>query len=147
MIAAVPRFRGEQHLVEVRQLQLVTAELPVALLRRVRRARRVSSGASGAAQVAELDHVAAGAAFTSSLVRPVFTDRGWSSASQPDTACSSCLWNSSHCSLPPGRASSNQREMTAQLFAEQIEVQIAGLGRGDRVGVVADAPTCPSPTR
>ena len=41
-----------------------------------------------------------GVGLTSSLVRPLSTDRGWSSAFQPSTAYSSCLCSSSHCSLP-----------------------------------------------
>src|ERR1700759_2284759 len=45
-------------------------------------------------------HIRSGSALTSSLVRPLSTDFGWSSGSQPLTAYSSCLWNSNPCSLP-----------------------------------------------
>ncbi len=47
---------------------------------------------------ASLTHRASRSTLTSSFVRPVFTLCGWSSASQPSTACSSFLWMSSHCS-------------------------------------------------
>ena len=67
---------------------------------------------------------------TSSLVRPLSTDAGWSSGSQPLTAYSSCLCSSSHCSLPPRLASApDQHEPAAQLLAVQVDVQLAG---GDR---------------
>ncbi len=41
-----------------------------------------------------------GSALTSSFVRPLRTERGWSSGSQPSTACSSRLCRSIHCSVP-----------------------------------------------
>ena len=135
----------EQHLVEVGQLQLVAAELPRALGCRARRARPARRSV-GAAQIDRARPAsAAGAALTSSLVRPVLTDRGWSSGSHPATAYSSCLCSSSHCSLPPRRAAANQREVAAQLLAVQVEVQVARLGRGDRVGAVGDRPRAPVP--
>ena len=68
-------LRGEQHLVEVGELQLDARRAPTCPSS-ASASSAASSSAVGAAQIVELDHVAAGAAFTSSLVRPVFTERG-----------------------------------------------------------------------
>ena len=123
-------LRGEQHLVEVGELQRVLAELP--LCRSCPSASRAaSSSAVGAAQIALLDHVAAGAAFTSSFVRPDFTERGWSSGSQPVTAASSCLCNSSHCLSSPLRRRRGGAGRTGRcsFSPSRLEVEVAGLDR------------------
>ncbi len=92
------------------------------------------AGVSGAPSVRSLCHTASRAAFTSSLVRPVFTDAGCSSGFQPGSAKSSFLCSSSHCSLPL-RASvpPDQQEPPLELLAGQIEVQLAAGDGGRRV--------------
>src|SRR6201999_436503 len=60
-------------------------------------------------------HIRSGSALTSSLVRPLSTDFGWSSGFQPLTAYSSCLWNSSHCSLPGSPRPSRRIRMNRPL--------------------------------
>ena len=77
-----------------------------------------------------------GSALTSSLVRPLSTDAGWSSGSQPGTAYSSCLCTSSHCSscaAVAGPATADQDQPAAQLVAVHVHVQLAG---GDSGGGV-----------
>ena len=99
--------------------RLVTRSSPAVDVPRARRARRrpVRRARRRSGRIAALSarptprsagrserQSRSGSAVTSSLVRPVSTDRGWSSASQPSTASSSCLCSSSHCSFSPSRA-------------------------------------------
>ena len=116
------RPAGEEHLVEVGQLQRCS-ELPLAgrpecgeLLQLARPAPAMTGGDRPRSPRAAL---------TSSLVRPLFTDVGWSSGFHPGTAWSSLLWSSNHCSfwcVPPP----NEHEATLELLAIEIEVEIAG---------------------
>ena len=92
MTGSSPSRGREQHLVEVGQLQLAALELPLALRaerRRARRARSPSGDVEARARRRRSRCATArrGRAATSSLVRPDFTDCGWSSGSQPGTAC------------------------------------------------------------
>ena len=105
-----------------------------------RRPRRRAAGRSER-------HSRSGSALTSSLVRPLSTDAGWSSASQPSTAYSSCLCSSSHCSLPAASGpGAHQHEPAAQLLAVQVDVQLAvghGAGRGSSVSCGSQVPGVP----
>ena len=75
-----------------------------------------------------------GLALTSSFVRPLRTDRGWSSGSQPSTACSSRLCSTSQLSLPRSRSrlDAHEDDLAAQLLAVQIHVQLARVDRRAR---------------
>ena len=75
-------------------------------------------------------------ALTSSLVRPVLTLCGWSSASQPATLWSSRLWMSSHCSpsssskavrgcAARAAARADDRESALELLAVEPELELA----------------------
>ncbi len=107
-----------------------------------------STACSASAAGRSLCHSASGAAATSSLVRPDFTDSGCSSGSHPASAYSSCLCSRSHCSLPlarSARVATDEDEAAVQLLAVELEVQLAG---GDRRGRVLRAdrrPRAPVP--
>ena len=72
---------------------------------------RVSSASAAGAPDFQ---IRSGSSFTSSLVRPVSTERGWSSGSHPSTACSSFLCRSSHCSLSPSLSELPRRTSTSR---------------------------------
>ena len=121
--------------------------------RRDRPDRSISACPAGAL----LTHTAGASACTSSFVRPLRTLRGWSSASQPSWACASCLWISSHWSLPcladavlgrlpdAGRGP-DQDEPAPQLLPVQDELQLAGLdGRPWVGGLGLGLPGAPVP--
>ena len=103
------------------------------------------SSASGAFHRALLDHVAAGEALTSSLVLPVLTDLGWSSASHPVHGVLVALVEQHPLLALARRAAAHEREVAVQLLAEQIEVQVAGLDGCDRVVGVGQLPRAPVP--
>ena len=89
--------------------------------------------------------MAAGAACTSSFVRPDFTERGWSSALHPATALVSCLWTNNHFSTSAVHASTDQHEVARQLGAAQVEVEAAGGDRLERIAAAGRPPGSPVP--
>ena len=64
----------------------------------------------------------------------------------PATACSSCLWSTSHCSLPPTLgAGADEHEAAAELLAVQLGVQLTGVDGGERVVGAVRLPRAPVP--
>ena len=100
-------------------------------------ARSISAVAAGDFEI----HTASRFSLTSSFVRPVLTERGWSSGSQPGTASSSRFLISNHCSpsssskaAPRRRRRADDRKTPAQLLAVQAELQLAVVDGLLRVG-------------
>ena len=148
---------GEQHLVQVGEPAARGPERVHRPLRPSASSAASSSVGGGASRTSvperptaasaagrSLRHMAAGAAATSSLVRPLTSPTaGGPPGPSPARRASSFLWSSSHCSLPPSFARADEHEPPAQLLAVQVEVQLA---RRDRVGGVVgawQAPRCP----
>ena len=121
-------------------------------------ARSISAAAAGASPFQS----ASRSALTSSLVRPVLTLCGWSSASQPATAASSRLWISSHWS--PASSSNARADGSSPCLRRPLvrtivkrplsfsplrhELELAVLDRPPRRrGSAPRAPRCPSPRR
>ncbi len=93
-----------------------------------------SSDSSASAAGAPERQTRSGSSATSSLVRPLSTDRGCSSGSQPSTAWSSCLWSSIHDSRSPSAPVRTQDEPPAQLLPVHVGMQLAVADRPARVG-------------
>ena len=109
--------------------------------------RAIDASAAGRSE----RHIRSGSAWTSSFVRPLSTDRGCSSGSQPSTACSSRLCTSSHCSRSPrapglcGRGGPAPADRAASARGPRRAAHPRRpLPRGRPCRAV---PTCPRPTR
>ena len=140
--AAVPR--REQHLVEVRQPQLSSAELPGP-----RSCRAVEGGefvVGGRRPDASGSPRGGGRRGTSSLVRPDFTDRGWSSGCQPATACVVALVEQQPLlALRRPRPRRTSAKRPASFSPVSVEMEVAALDLRQRVVAPGQAPRAPVP--